>query len=249
MEGDVERAERRPARRASSATCACRRRASWTPRRWMPTIASARVRIARCARRSRAPFERPRARHRRGRARPSLLHPTDFRPSWPHGTGLRISSVHVAAVVDDRPRLGSPKRTSAGAAAVGERDLDRVEVARQLRRREDRARLLAQLAPAVAGRDVRQREQPDLRVRRDPRGLRGRRVAGQARALALLLAEGRLVDQQVGARGPRSRASRTAPCRRRRRPCGPRAPARSPARDARRRPSRRAAGARSRARA
>ena len=63
---------------------------------------------------------------------------------------------------------------------------------------EHRPSLVAQLAAAVARRDVGQREQLHLGVRRDLRCLRSGRVSGQARPIALLLPEGRLMDQQVG---------------------------------------------------
>ena len=66
-----------------------------------------------------------------------------------------------------RPRL----------AALGERDLDRVEVARHDDVGEHRARLVADLAREVARGDVGEREQPHAGVARQLGGLAGGRVA------------------------------------------------------------------------
>jgi len=84
---------------------------------------------------------------------------------------------------------------------LGERDLDRVEVARDLGRREDRARLLADLAAAVARGEVGEREQPDLGLAGEGRRLARRRVTCLHRALGLLVDERRLVDQHLGLMG------------------------------------------------
>src|SRR5690606_36243920 len=83
-------------------------------------------------------------------------------------------------------------------ALLRERDLDDVEVAWHDRVREDRAGLVADLAAAVAGRQVGEREQAHLGLGRQPCRLRRRRMAGLLRAVALLLGERRLVDEQVG---------------------------------------------------
>ena len=89
--------------------------------------------------------------------------------------------------------------TSVGVAALGERDLDHVEVARHDRVREKLARLAQHLRAEVARGEVRQREHAHARGRGDLRSLARGRVRRLLRALALLLAEGRLVDEQLGA--------------------------------------------------
>ena len=83
-------------------------------------------------------------------------------------------------------------------AALGKRDLDRVEIARGLGAREDGARLVADLASPVAAGDVRHSEQPRLRLPRKLRRLSCRAVRGLARPLGLLLGEGGLVHEHVG---------------------------------------------------
>jgi hypothetical protein len=50
----------------------------------------------------------------------------------------------------------------------------------------------------MAGREVREREQSDLGLERERRRLRGGRVSGLGGALAILLGEGGLVDEEVG---------------------------------------------------
>ncbi len=68
---------------------------------------------------------------------------------------------------------------------------------------------VAQLAAGVAARDVGQRQQPHLGVARELRGLARGAVLRLARALGLLLGEGRLVDEHVGlVRGERERLAR-----------------------------------------
>src|SRR5262249_52381610 len=57
---------------------------------------------------------------------------------------------------------------------------------------------------AVPGREVREREQADPGVAGDSGGLVRGAVAGLERAVALLLGEGRLVNEQVGALGVRA---------------------------------------------
>ena len=89
-----------------------------------------------------------------------------------------------------------------GLAALGERDVDRVEVARHDRVGEDRPGLVADLAPAVARRQVHEREQPAPPPRRAAlRRLLGGRVLRLLRALGLLPRERRLVHEHVGAVG------------------------------------------------
>src|SRR5437763_11468875 len=83
-------------------------------------------------------------------------------------------------------------------AALGERDLDSVEVARHDRVVEHGPRLVAKLAAAVARRDVDEREHDDLRFGCKLGRGACRRVGGFARTLLLIEGERRLVDQQVG---------------------------------------------------
>src|SRR3954462_104684 len=90
-----------------------------------------------------------------------------------------------------RPRLGwggfAVGLDEGRLAAFGERDVDRIEVARGDRVREDRAGLVADVAREVARGEVGQREQADVRVARDLGRLAGGRVRRLARALALVL--------------------------------------------------------------
>src|ERR1700689_884004 len=104
------------------------------------------------------------------------------RPSWPHRTRLKDVEKNVAAS-SDRLNRGLAEANERRLAAVGERNLDPVEVAGQLAGGEHRARLLAKLAPRVTRRDVRQREQLDLGVGRDLGGLRRGGVSRQLSAL------------------------------------------------------------------
>ena len=92
----------------------------------------------------------------------------------------------------------SAQRSSVGAAPLGERDIDRVEVPRRLGPREHRACLVAQLAAGVARRDVGQGEQPHIGVPGGFRGLPGGAVERLGRPLELLVQERRLVDEHVG---------------------------------------------------
>ena len=86
-----------------------------------------------------------------------------------------------------------------GLAALGQRDLDRVEVAWDLGGGEDVARLVADLSAGVARGEVRQREQADLGVGGDLGRLARGAVQGLGGALGVLVQERRLVDEQVGA--------------------------------------------------
>ena len=85
-----------------------------------------------------------------------------------------------------------------GLAPLGERNLDRVEVAREHGPREDRARLVADEADRVAGREVREREHRHAGLPGECGRLGRGRVAGLGRPVVLLLGERRLVQQQVG---------------------------------------------------
>ena len=133
--------------------------------------------------------------------------PAELRISW-------ISSASVMSPGDgelDHARHFGPDDTDSGAGcnraalderrepALGERDLDHVEVAGDDRLREHLARLARGLGPEVAGREVRQREQLHARGGGDLRRLARGRVRRLSRPLALLLAERRLVDEQLGA--------------------------------------------------
>src|SRR3954451_5316916 len=82
-----------------------------------------------------------------------------------------------------------------------ERDVDGVEVARDLGAREDGPGLVADLAPRVARGDVRQREQADAGLGGQLGGLARGGVAGLQRAVELVGGERGLVDQDVGAVG------------------------------------------------
>src|SRR3954451_4034036 len=186
------------------------RRARIAPRRWIPTIArrsapspvaffstiwwARRTSVRRMSSPSRTTFSSAKP--------PPFLASRDL----VKGTRQTVAAPSAAA------RSG-PVRSGAGGGVrrlpalelrlppLGERDRDRVEVARDDRALEDRARLVADLAAAVAGRDVREREQADVGLARDAGRLARRGVPGLERALALLLHERRLVDEDVGAVG------------------------------------------------
>src|SRR4029453_6952264 len=83
-------------------------------------------------------------------------------------------------------------------AAPRAADVDRIEVPGHDRVREDRPRLADDLASEVAVREMRQREELDLGGACDPGRLERRRVLRLPRALPLVLAERRLVDEDVG---------------------------------------------------
>src|SRR5947209_2537136 len=82
-------------------------------------------------------------------------------------------------------RLTLSPATEHGGPALGEGDLDLVEVARDLGGREYLARLLAHFAPGITTRDAREREQPRLGVAGDFGGLASGAVRRFARALGL----------------------------------------------------------------
>ncbi len=84
-----------------------------------------------------------------------------------------------------------------GNAPLLERNVDDIEVPRDDRLREDRARLTDDLRTEVAIGEVREREHAHLGRLRDRGGARRRRVERLVRALALLLGERRLVHEQV----------------------------------------------------
>src|SRR5204862_8257306 len=77
----------------------------------------------------------------------------------------------------------------------------RVEVARNLGVGEHRARLVADLAAGVARREMREREQADLGIGRDLRGLARGAVAGLRRAVRVRVEARRLVGEDVRATG------------------------------------------------
>ena len=142
-------------------------------------------------------------------------------PSWPHGTGLkglgsaaayqrptagdsvaarRATGIGLARLPSD-PSGPAPARPAPG---TGSRSRRSRAGARSV---EDRARLVVQHAGVVAGREVVERQQPDLRVARDAGGLGGGRVTGLVRALAS--------SSRTSPRGSagRRRARRPATCR------------------------------------
>src|SRR5690349_8859743 len=187
------------------------RRARIAPRRWMPTMASRsgpspaaffstiswamRTSVRRMSSPSRTTFSS------------ANLPPFSASRDRVKGTRRKVAAP-PAAPVARAARPGSDPRPLARLeplhlrlALLREGHVDRVEVARDDGPLEHRARFVADLAAAVAGRDVREREQPDLGLARDPGRLARGAVAGLERALALLLGERRLVDEQVGAMG------------------------------------------------
>ena len=248
---------------SSSSSWACRRWARNAPRRWMPTSAgggSTGIALDDLVRdpRQRAPHFLL--------AEDDLLVRCPSFPSWPLGTGLKESRrmYQVDATASAGRRRARSATASAASASAGARAPGAPTSARARRRRArgtgtsivsksrgasvaaNTARAsLAQLAAGVAAGDVGQREQPHLGVARQLGRLAGGAVGGLARALGLLLGEGRLVDEHVGLVGrdrERLAGRRVAgdddlAALPRRRP--------SPARARRRRPSRRAAARRS----
>src|SRR5919198_4392271 len=86
-------------------------------------------------------------------------------------------------------------------AALRERDLDHVEVARYDRLGEDRARLARDLRAEVAVRQMREREQADIPTASDLGCLRRGLVQRLRGAFAFLVSECRLGDEHVGAPG------------------------------------------------
>ena len=95
-----------------------------------------------------------------------------------------------------------------GLPALGEGDLDHVEVARGDSRLEHLARLLQHLADVVAGGDVDEGEHLDVRLGGDRGRLADGRVAGFGGALGVLLGEAGVVDEQVGVGGGGDRRRR-----------------------------------------
>ena len=88
-----------------------------------------------------------------------------------------------------------------GRAALGQRNLDAVEVARNHGPLEDGAGLVQQLRDRVARGDVGEREQLDLGRRRQLRGRAGGAVAGGGGPLGVRVHEGGLVHKQIRAMG------------------------------------------------
>jgi hypothetical protein len=88
------------------------------------------------------------------------------------------------------------------------RDDDDIQIAGHDRVRKDRLRLTLDLAAEVAVREVREREEPDIRLAGDFCRLGGGRVKRLVRSLPFLLGEGRLVDEHVGTAGGLDHAPR-----------------------------------------
>jgi hypothetical protein len=95
-----------------------------------------------------------------------------------------------------RPALHEP-----GPAPLREADVDDIEVLRDDRLREDGARLPENLGPEVAVREVREREHAYAGGRGELGCARRRCVQSLVGALAFLLRERRLVDENVGLTG------------------------------------------------
>jgi hypothetical protein len=92
-----------------------------------------------------------------------------------------------------RPALHEP-----GPAPLREADIDDIEVLRDDRLGEDRARFAQDLGPEVAIREVGQREQADARGGRKLGRARRCGVERLVGSLALLFRERRLVHEHVG---------------------------------------------------
>src|SRR3954452_9498258 len=208
---------------SSSSTWALTRAASSAPRRWIPTIASAsgsaffstiswamRTSVRRMSSRSRTTFS--------GKSISSFLASRD-RVKGACVSVLQASSGGGGSAL--RCRRGRRGADQLGLALLRERHLDRVEVARDLGVREDRARLLAHLPAAVPCGQMRQREQTDLGVAGERGGLAGGRVPGLLRARGLLGRERRLVDEDVGLVGDHLEHLRRAGGARDEEPWGP----------------------------
>src|SRR3954468_13388576 len=197
-------------RSSRSARSSWSRRARIAPRRWIPTIArrSAPPPVAFFSTISWAMRTSVRRMSSPSRTTFSSAKPPPFLASRDLVKGTRQTVAAPSAAARPGPvrsgACGGVRRLPAlelRLPPLGERARDRVEVARDDRALEDRARLVADLAAAVAGRDVREREQADVGLARDLGRLAGGAVAGLEGALALVLDEGRLVDEQVRAVG------------------------------------------------
>src|SRR5919106_4748614 len=138
-------------------------------------------------------------RYRRPTAGPGFARPPSRPPRWPPE---RISS-RPRTLQQRRVRI--PRSTRAGSvadelrrAALGEGDLDEVEVAWHDRVREERAGLFDDLMAEVPRREVREREKLHARLASDERRAAGGRVESLLRPLRLVGEECRLVDEEVG---------------------------------------------------
>src|SRR4051794_39882962 len=158
-------------RSSTSASRPWSRRARIAPRRWIPTIASRsapspvaffstiswamRTSVRRMSSPSRTTF--------------SSVIDLAFRASRDpiKGTRQTVAARSAEARSGARRRVGRLEALDLGIALLGERHLDRVEVARDDRALEDGAGLVADLATAVAGRDVGQGEQAYVGLERD----------------------------------------------------------------------------------
>src|SRR4051812_31551324 len=178
-----------------SHTSWCSRVARCAPRRWMPTRATGRplfFSTTSCAMRTSV--------RRMSSSSRTTLYSDKRVPSWSHGTGLKGPCPRGSSRASGRRglQLGLDQ---VRLPALGEGDLDGVEVARDDGVLEDLARLVADVAREVPRREVGEGEELHARVAGYPRCLRGSRVPGLARASALVLTERRLVHEQVGAVG------------------------------------------------
>src|SRR5664280_1958465 len=86
-------------------------------------------------------------------------------------------------------------------ASLLEGQFDDIEVPRHYRRGEQLTSFAQHFGPEVARRDVSQRKHPDAGGKSHLCGLRRRRVTRLLGATCLVLAEGGLVDEQIGVRG------------------------------------------------
>src|SRR4051794_21681061 len=181
------------------------RRARIAPRRWIPTMASpsARSPVAFFSTISWAMRTSVRRMSSPSRTTFSSAIDLPFRASRDpiKGTRQTVAARPADARSGARRPVGRLPALELGLALLGERDLYRVEVARDDGALEHCARLDADLAAAVPRRDVGQGEQAHVGLARDLGRLPGGAVARLERAVALLLDERGLVDEDVGAVG------------------------------------------------
>src|SRR3954453_10891457 len=190
-------------RSSRSASRPWSRRARIAPRRWIPTMASASARSPVAFFSTISWAMRTSVRRMSSPSRTTFSSAIDlaFRASRDPIKGTRQTVAARPADARSGPRRPVRRLPALelGLALLGERDLDRVEVARDDSALEHRARLVADLAAAVARRDVGQGEEAHVGLQRDLRCLAGGAVVRLDRAAALLLDERRLVDEHVGA--------------------------------------------------
>src|SRR3954452_23555773 len=190
-------------RSSRSPSSPCSRFARSAPRRWIPTRAtrSAPSPVAFFSTISWAMRTSVRRMSSPSRTTFSSVMTSAFRASRDPIKGTRETVAARPAAASSGPRGGIRPLPALelGIALLGVGNLDGVEVPRHDGALEDRARLVADLAAGVAGRHVREGEQPDAGLGGDPGRLARRAVAGLEGALALLVRERRLVDEHVGA--------------------------------------------------